>query len=57
MTTVIPLACRLVVRRPINAESFNPSFYISLLKRPLGIIFYILLRASNYQIVDKTNLY
>ena len=57
MTTVIPLACRLVVRRPINAESFNPSFYISQLKRPLGIIFYILLRASNYQIVDKTNLY
>ena len=35
--------------------NFNPGGYIFLFKSCFGIIFFIVLRAANYQIVDKKN--
>ena len=47
-----------VVRTPVSANSglnFNPGFFIFLSKALSRIIFSILFRVSNYQIVGKKN--
>ena len=47
-----------VVGRLISANpglNFNSGFLTALLKSLFWIIFFILLKASNHQIVDKTN--
>ena len=47
-----------VVRRPISANpglNFNPGFFFFCLKAFSQIIFSLLLRASNHQIVGKKN--
>ena len=48
-----------VVRTPVSANlglNFNPGFVFFLSKAHSRIIFSILLRVSNHQIVDKENL-
>ena len=47
-----------VVRTPVNANlglNFNPGFFFLLSKALSGIIFCILCRVSNHQIVGKEN--
>ena len=47
-----------VVGSPISAKpalNFNPSFFIPLFKSLFQVIFSFLFRASNHQIIDKTN--
>ena len=46
-----------VVRTPVSANlGFNPGSFFLLSKALSGIIFSILFRVSNHQIVDKENL-
>ena len=52
-TPVVP-----VVQGPISANpglNYNPGFFFFCLKEFSQIIFWILFRASNHQIVDKKN--
>ena len=47
-----------VVRTPVSADlglNFNPGFFFFSLKALSRIIFYILFRVSNHQIVGKEN--
>ena len=47
-----------VVRTPVGANpglNFNPGFFLFLSKAHYGIIFSILFRVSNHQIVGKEN--